>query len=75
VPRTRATNTNGDLDAERTLSGKADAALVHRHRVAEIDAAYDAYETSPLEESDAWGDLASFHEAVSRSANLASLDT
>jgi hypothetical protein len=39
VPRTRATNIDGRLDAERMFSGDADAALVHRHRAAEIDAA------------------------------------
>jgi surface antigen len=57
-------NIDGQLDAKRMLSGKADAALAHRHRAAEIDAAYAAYETTPLEQPDAWGDLASFHEAA-----------
>jgi hypothetical protein len=38
-------------------------ALVARHRKAEIDAAYDAYDRHPLDEPDEWGDLASFHAA------------
>ena len=42
-------------------------ALIERHRRAEIDAAYvTAWAEHPLEEPDAWGDLASFGEAVSR---------
>jgi hypothetical protein len=43
------------------------AALVDRHRAAEIDAAYAAYDEHPLEEPDAWGDLASFREAAAAS--------
>lgn len=38
-------------------------ALVGRYREAVIDAAYEAYDRSPLDEPDEWGDLASFHEA------------
>lgn len=41
--------------------------LVQRHRDAEIDAAYaSAYADHPLDEPDAWGDLASWHEGVQR---------
>lgn len=43
------------------------AALLDRHRAAEIDAAYTAYDKHPLEEPDAWGDLASFREAAAAS--------
>jgi len=43
------------------------AALLDRHRAAEIDASYAAYDEHPLEESDAWGDLASFREAAAAS--------
>ncbi|HSZ03884.1 MAG TPA: hypothetical protein VK778_01640 [Solirubrobacteraceae bacterium] len=43
------------------------AALLDRHRAAEIDAAYAAYDKHPLEEPDAWGDLASFREAAAAS--------
>ena len=43
------------------------AALLDRHRAAEIDAAYTAYDEHPLEEPDAWGDLASFREAAAAS--------
>jgi hypothetical protein len=61
--------------ARRARSGLADSALVDealasllaRHRAAEIDAAYAAYETLPLEAADEWGDLASFRRAAARS--------
>ena len=61
--------------ARRTLSTLTDAALLDqaltalldRHRAAEIDAAYAAYDEHPLEEPDAWGDLASFREAAATS--------
>jgi hypothetical protein len=43
------------------------AALLDRHRAAEIDAAYVAYDEHPLAEPDAWGDLASFREAAAAS--------
>ena len=43
------------------------AALLDRHRSAEIDAGYVAYDEHPLEEPDAWGDLASFREAAAGS--------
>jgi hypothetical protein len=43
------------------------ALVLHRHRAAEIDAAYAAYDAHPLEEPDAWGDLASFLEAAAAS--------
>jgi hypothetical protein len=42
-------------------------ALVARHRAAEIDAAYRAYEDHPLDGADAWGDLESFRAAAGRS--------
>jgi hypothetical protein len=61
--------------ARRTLSTLTDAALLDqalaalldRHRAVEIDAAYAAYDEHPLQEPDAWGDLASFREAASAS--------
>ena len=64
------------LDGARRLrSGLSDAALVDealqallaRHRAAELDASYDAYDGHPLDEPDAWGDLASFREAAAAS--------
>ena len=33
----------------------------------EIDASYAAYDEHPLDEPDAWGDLASFRRAAARS--------
>lgn len=61
--------------ARRTLSTLTDAALLDqalialldRHRAAEIDASYAAYDEHPLKEPDAWGDLASFREAAAAS--------
>jgi hypothetical protein len=43
------------------------AALVARHRRAEVDASYAAYDEHPLSEPDAWGDLASFRAAAAAS--------
>lgn len=61
--------------ARRLRAGVTDAvlldealnALVARHRAAEIDAGYQAYEQHPLGEPDEWGDLASFREAAGTS--------
>lgn len=61
--------------ARRLRSGLSDAALldealgalVARHRAAEIDAGYAIYDDRPLDESDEWGDLASFREAAASS--------
>jgi len=50
--------------ADSALMDEALAALLARHRAAEIDAAYDAYDRLPLETADAWGDLASFRSAA-----------
>lgn len=62
-------------NARRLRSGLSDAALldealgalVARHRTAEIDAGYATYDDRPLDESDEWGDLASFREAAASS--------
>lgn len=55
----------GGTDAE--LIDAALAALVAGYRAAEIDAAYAAaYAAHPLDESDEWGDLASFRDAAAR---------
>jgi len=42
-------------------------ALLVQRREAEIDAEYAAYDLHPLNEPDAWGDLASFGAAASAS--------
>jgi len=62
-------------DARRARSGLRDAALVDealealiaRHRAAEVDARYAAYDQHPLDEPDEWGDLASFRRAAAAS--------
>ena len=62
-------------DARKVHSGSTDAslldealhALLARHRSAEIDAGYAAYDEQPLTELDAWGDLASWREAAGAS--------
>ena len=61
--------------ARRTLSELADSALMDealtallsRHRAAEVDAAYAAYDRVPLDAADEWGDLASFRTAAGAS--------
>ena len=45
---------------DATLFDEALAALIARHRAAQHDAAYAAYDRYPLDEPDEWGDLASF---------------
>jgi len=62
-------------DARRVLEGKPDsvvidgalAALIARHRSAQVDVAYMAYDEHPLAEPDEWGDLATFREAAGAS--------
>ena len=61
--------------ARHARAGVTDAALIDaaleallaRHRAAEVDARYAAYDEHPLDEPDAWGDLASFREAAAAS--------
>lgn len=52
---------------DATLFDEALAALLHRNRSAEIDAAYAAYEEAPMDESDDWGSLAAFRNAAGAS--------
>lgn len=78
MARTRISTTVDDdlLRAARGLGpGRTDSALVEealrallaRYRSAEVDASYAAYDRQPLNEPDAWGDLASFREVAGRS--------
>ncbi len=61
--------------ARRVRAGVTDAALIDaaleafldRHRAAEVDASYAAYDEHPLDEPNAWGDLASFRQAAAAS--------
>lgn len=53
--------------ADSALIDEALAALLARHRAAELDAAYAAYEEHPLDERDAWGDLGSFRASAGAS--------
>lgn len=55
-----------DWPSDAAMIDAALAALVGRHRDAEIDAAYEAYDRHPLDEPDEWGDLESFHAANAR---------
>jgi len=52
---------------DSALIDEALAALVARHRAVEIDAAYAAYDRSPLDTPDEWGDLSSFRAAAGAS--------
>lgn len=56
---------SGGTDA--ALVDEALAALLARHRSAEVDASYAAYDEHPLDEPDEWGDLASFRQAAAAS--------
>jgi antitoxin MazE5 len=78
MSRTRlSTTVDADLleGARRVRSGITDAvlidealtALLARHRAAEADASYAAYDEHPLDEPDEWGDLASFRRAAAAS--------
>jgi len=72
-----STTVDGQLLASARLAraGLADAALVDealsallaRTRAADIDEAYTAYDRHPVDERDAWGDLASFRRAAGAS--------
>jgi len=64
LARARSTHTGVPDSA---LVDEALAALLARHRAAEIDAAYAAYQAHPLAEHDAWGDLDSFRTAAGAS--------
>ena len=78
MARTRiSTTVDADLleDARQVRSGITDASLIDealgallvRHRAAEVDASYAAYDERPLDELDEWGDLASFRKAAGAS--------
>lgn len=53
--------------ADSVLLDEALTALVARHRAAEIDASYRAYDEHPIDEPDAWGDLAAFRSSAAAS--------
>jgi hypothetical protein len=61
--------------ARSVRSGITDAALIDealttllaRHRSAELDASYAAYDEHPADEPDDWGDLASWRRAAGAS--------
>jgi hypothetical protein len=60
----RARRTHGDHTDASLLEAALEAYLA-QHRAAEIDAAYaSAYTEHPLDEPDAWGDLASWGDAI-----------
>jgi antitoxin MazE5 len=52
---------------DSALIDEALAALLARHRTAEIDAAYAAYDRTPLGSDDEWGDLEAFRKAAGAS--------
>jgi hypothetical protein len=61
-----ARQVRSDLN-DASLLDEALSALLALHRAAEIDASYLAYAEHPLDESDAWGDLASFRSVAAES--------
>lgn len=52
---------------DASLIDEALRALLARHRSAELNAAYSAYDEHPIEERDAWGDLASWRASAGTS--------
>lgn len=62
-------------DARRVSGHQPDSALLdaalrsflQRHRAAELDEQYRAYDEQPLDAPDEWGDLASFRRAAAAS--------
>lgn len=52
---------------DAALIDEALRALLARHRDAELDAGYAAYDEHPLDEPDAWGDLASWRQSAGAS--------
>lgn len=63
--RTARSTRPGGTDA--ALVDEALRALLLRHRAAEVDAGYSAYDEHPLDEPDEWGDLAAFRRAAAAS--------
>jgi len=56
-----------DWGSDAALLDAALTALVARHRAAETDAAYSAYDEHPIDCADEWGDLGSFRAAAGSS--------
>jgi hypothetical protein len=52
---------------DAALIDEALGALLARHRSAEVDASYAAYDERPADEPDEWGDLASWRRAAGAS--------
>jgi hypothetical protein len=78
MSRTRLSTTVDEqllASARAARSGITDAALIDqaleallaRHRSAELDASYAAYDEHPIDEPDEWGDLESFRRAAAAS--------
>ena len=54
-------------ETDAALINEALEALLVRHRSAEVDASYAAYDQHPIDEPAEWGDLASFRRAPAAS--------
>jgi hypothetical protein len=52
---------------DAALIDEALGALLGRHRSAEVNASYAAYDEHPADEPDEWGDLASWRRAAGAS--------
>lgn len=61
LAKARSLRTNS---TDAVLVDEALRALLLRHRAAEIDSAYEAYDEHPINEPDEWGDLESFRTAA-----------
>lgn len=63
---TRARRATG-ARSDSALLDSALGALLDKHRRAEIDRSYAAYDDHPIDEVDEWGDLGSFRSAAAAS--------
>jgi hypothetical protein len=52
---------------DAALVDEALEALLSRHRAAEVDASYAAYDEYPIDAADDWGNLATFRQAAAAS--------
>ena len=52
---------------DAVLIDEALRSFLLRHRAAELDAEYTAYDDNPLDEPDEWGDVATFRAAAGSS--------
>ena len=58
----------GTDSTDAAIIDEALRAFLAKHRAAQVDASYEAYDTQPLGEPDDWGDLASWRAAAAETS-------